>query len=68
MTRSVSGSSASVGLATFAEVQRLSTEGTLVDLSFLRPRERYTESLQLKGKSLDKIVSREGEVKPKMYL
>ena len=49
MTGTVSGSSATVCLATLAKLQGLTTEGALVDLAFLGTRERNTVVLKLAG-------------------
>jgi hypothetical protein len=43
----VGSGGASVSLATLAELERLSTKGTLVDLAFLRSGEGYTVVLEL---------------------
>ena len=48
VTRSVSGSCTPICLTTLAELQRLATESTLVDLALLGSRERNTEMFKLK--------------------
>ena len=54
VTSAISGSGASVGLASSSILQRLTTEGALVDLALVRARERQTVALQLQhsGRSL----------------
>lgn len=47
MTGTISSSGTTVGLSTLSEFQRLTTESTLVDLSFLCSREWNTEMLEL---------------------
>ena len=47
MSGTISGSSAAVGLATLAELKRLTTKGALVDLAFLSTGERHTIVLEL---------------------
>lgn len=47
MSGTVRRGSAAVRLATLAELERLTTERTLVDLALIRPREWYTEVLEL---------------------
>lgn len=47
MTSSISSSSTPVCLSTLAELERLTTESTLVNLAFLRSGERYTEVFKL---------------------
>lgn len=49
VTGTVGSGSATVRLAALAKLQRLTTEGPLVDLAFLRSRERNTEMLELLG-------------------
>lgn len=49
MAGSVGGSGAAVGLTTFPEFERLTTEGSLVNLSVLCPGEGYTEVFKLGG-------------------
>lgn len=44
---SVRSGGASVGLATLAELERLTTEGTLIDLAFICSREGQTEVFEL---------------------
>lgn len=47
MSGTVCRGSAAVRLTTLAVLERLTAERALVDLALLRPRERYTEVLEL---------------------
>jgi len=47
MTSPVSSSSTTVGLSTLAVLERLAAKGTLIDLAFLRARERNTIMFKL---------------------
>ena len=48
VSRSVSHTAAAVGLASFAELQTLTPEGSLVDLAVLRTAEWHAKVLQLR--------------------
>jgi len=48
VSRSVGHTAASVGLASLAELETLTPEGSLVDLSVLRAAERHAKVLQLR--------------------
>lgn len=49
MSGTVGSSGTTIGLSTLAELERLTTEGTLVDLSLVGSREWHAEMLELEG-------------------
>jgi len=53
MTSPVSSSSTTVGLPTLAVLEGLAAKGTLIDLAFLRPRERNTIMFKLNQADLE---------------
>lgn len=60
MACSVGSSGAAVGLTTFPVFEGLTTEGSLVNLSFFCPGEGYTEVLKLGGTTRQLEVDQPG--------